>query len=178
MEPQLDIPEPRLQSLYKYWYSKMHGDDLPARMDIDPLEMKPWLGNLMLIQFHGGVADYQIRVDGTNLEHYYGTGRTGGGIEKLTSEDERRLLLEQYAAVLHDKCPAYYEADFTNSDGVYSRQAKLILPLSADKERVDMVLVGIYFRLDGMPLNRPRFILSRYNRARIPLPARHPQRDV
>lgn len=146
MEPPFDIPEPRLRSLYAYWHSKMHGDALPARTDIDPLEMKQWLGNLMLIEFHGDVSDYQIRLDGTNLEHYYGTRRTGFGVEKLTNEDERRLLMEQYSAVLDAKQPAYYEADFTNSDGVYSRQAKLILPLSADKERVDMVLVGIYFR--------------------------------
>jgi len=100
--------------------------------------MKPWLGNLMLIEFHGDVADCQPRLDGTNLEHYYGSGRTGSGIEKLTNDDERKLLLEQYAAVLDRKRPAYYEADFTNSDGVYSRQAKLILPFLADKERVDM----------------------------------------
>lgn len=141
-----EIPEPRLRSLYSYWHSKMHGESLPGRSDIDPLEMKPWLGNLMLIEFHGDVSSYQIRLDGTNLEHYYGTRRTGFGVEKLTSEDERELLMSQYGTVLDEKRPAYYEAEFTNSDGVFSRQAKLILPLSADKERVDMVLVGIYFR--------------------------------
>jgi hypothetical protein len=145
-EHPFDIPEPRLRSLYDYWHSKMHGSDLPGRTDIDPLEMKQWLGNLMLIEFHGDVSNYQIRLDGTNLEHYYGTRRTGFGVEKLTSDEERRLLMEQYSAVLDAKRPAYYEAEFTNSDGVYSRQAKLILPLSADKEKVDMVLVGIYFR--------------------------------
>ena len=145
-EQPFDIPEPRLRSLYDYWHSKMHGSALPGRTDIDPLEMKQWLGNLMLIEFHGDVSSYQIRLDGTNLEHYYGTRRTGFGVEKLTSEEERHLLMEQYSAVLDAKRPAYYEAEFTNRDGVYSRQAKLILPLSADKERVDMVLVGIYFR--------------------------------
>ncbi len=145
-ESNLNIADPRLQSLFDYWRSKFHDGRLPARSDIDPLEMKPWLGNLMLIEFHGKVEDYQIRLDGTNLEHYYGTRRTGFGVEKLTDEEERKLLLDQYAAVLDGKQPAYYEADFTNSDGVYSRQAKLILPLSADKETIDMVLVGIYFR--------------------------------
>ncbi|WP_374383665.1 PAS domain-containing protein [Dongia sp.] len=145
-EPPFDISEPRLRTLYEYWHSKVHDGRLPARADIDPLEMKDWLGNLMLIEFHGDVYNYQIRLDGTNLEHYYGTRRTGHGVESLTDEDERRLLMDQYAAVLEGKCPAYYEADFTNSDGVFARQTKLILPLSADKEHVDMVLVGIYFR--------------------------------
>ena len=149
--PPFDIHEPRLRSLYGYWQAKKHGDDLPARADIDPLEMKEWLGNLMLIEFHGDVSDYQIRLDGTNLEHYYGAPRTGGGVETLTSMEERKLLLTQYKTVLDEKCPAYYEAEFTNSDGVFSRQAKLILPLSADKQRVDMVLVGIYFRAMDQP---------------------------
>ncbi|MBL8710183.1 MAG: PAS domain-containing protein [Rhodospirillaceae bacterium] len=143
------IADPRLKSLYGYWSDKKGARPLPGRADIDPLEMKDWLGNLMLIEFPGDITTYRIRLDGTNLEHYYGSRRTGRGIETLTSEEERDLILEQYRPVIERKSPAYIESEFINSDGVFSRQAKLILPLSSDGERVDMVLVGIYFRSES-----------------------------
>ncbi len=143
------ISDPRLKSLYGYWSDKKGARVLPARQDIDPLEMKDWLGNLMLIEFPGDITTYRIRLDGTNLEHYYGSRRTGRGIETLTSEEERDLILEQYRPVIEKKRPAYIESEFINSDGVFSRQAKLILPLSSDGTRVHMVLVGIYFRSEA-----------------------------
>lgn len=143
------ISDPRLKSLYGYWSDKKGVRGLPGRQDIDPLEMKDWLGNLMLIEFPGDITTYRIRLDGTNLEHYYGSRRTGRGIETLTSEEERDLIMEQYRPVIEEKQPAYIESDFINSDGVFSRQAKLILPLSTDGDRVDMVLVGIYFRSEA-----------------------------
>lgn len=143
------ISDPRLKSLYGYWSDKKGARGLPGRKDIDPLEMKDWLGNLMLIEFPGDITTYRIRLDGTNLEHYYGSRRTGRGIETLTSEEERDLIMEQYRPVIDEKQPAYIESDFINSDGVFSRQAKLILPLSSDGDRVDMVLVGIYFRSEA-----------------------------
>jgi hypothetical protein len=143
------ITDPRLMSLYGYWSDKKGARPLPGRKDIDPLEMKDWLGNLMLVEFPGDITSYRIRLDGTNLEHYYGSARTGRGIETLTSEEERELILEQYRPVVESKRPRYIESDFINSDGVFSRQAKLILPLSNDGDRVDMVLVGIYFRSEA-----------------------------
>jgi hypothetical protein len=143
------ISDPRLKSLYGYWSDKKGARSLPARRDIDPLEMKDWLGNLMLIEFPGDITTYRIRLDGTNLEHYYGSRRTGRGIETMTSEEERELVLDHYRPVLEKGRPAYIESEFVNSDGVFSRQAKLILPLSSDGDRVDMVLVGIYFRSEA-----------------------------
>ena len=122
---------------------------MPARHDIDPLEMGDWLGNLMLIEFFDTPENYRVRLEGTNIEHFYGKGRTGKGIEALTSPAEKALLLAQYRPVLADRRPCYYESDFTNSDGVFSRQMKLLLPLSDDGQNVNMVLVGIYFRQLG-----------------------------
>ncbi len=140
------IPDERLRGLYEYWRRKAGQRAMPARRDIDPLEMREWLGNLVLIEFFGSVEKYRIRLDGTNITEYYGVERTGKGIEALTSPEERALLLSQYEPVLRDKRPAYCEAEFVNSDGVNARQMKLLLPLSDDGEHVNMVLGGIYFR--------------------------------
>ena len=119
---------------------------MPARADIDPIEMREWLGNLVLIEFFGDVRRFRIRVDGTNIAEAGGRGRSGAGIEALTSEAERDMLFGQYGLVLDEKRPAFFETEFTNSDGRFLRESKLLLPLSHDGENVNMVLAGIYYR--------------------------------
>jgi hypothetical protein len=137
---------PKLGRLYGYWSGKRDGRAMPARADIDPLEMGEWLGNLLLVEFFGSLERYRIRVDGTNLIAFAGGDRTGKGSESLTSEDERRLVLGQYRPVFEQGMTAYFETDFTNSEGRFLREQKLLLPLGADGASVNMVLAGIYYQ--------------------------------
>jgi hypothetical protein len=116
------------------------------RVNLESVSLGRWRRNLMLIRFYGDVTTYEVEWEGAGLRQYYGSGRAGHGVETLTATKERDLLIEQYGAVLASRRPAYFESAFTNSDGVFARQTKLILPLSPDHQRVDRVLVGIYFR--------------------------------
>lgn len=142
----LQIRNPRLARLYAYWQARRGERLMPSRGDIDPIEMKEWLGNLVLIEFlGGGVENFRIRVDGTNIAEYSGSDRTGTGAERITSAQERRVLFVQYGAVLDQRRPAYHETEFTNSEGRFMREEKLLLPLSADGDTVNMVLAGIYY---------------------------------
>jgi hypothetical protein len=140
-----NLRDQRLVSLFNYWQGKAGDRSMPAYRDIDPLEMKAWLGNLVLIEFDGSLFNYRIRLEGTNIEQFYGDRRTGHGVEVVTSAGERDLLFRQYRPVFEGCRPAYYEAAFENSYGIYSHQAKLLLPLSDDNQVVNMVLAAIYF---------------------------------
>jgi hypothetical protein len=160
LDPIPTHPEPRLWSLYQLW-RRRGVNRLPAARDFDSAELARWRSNLMLIRFKGSVTDYEIEWEGPGLQHYYGTPRAGSGVETLTASRERDLLIEQYGAVLTTGRPAYFDSAFTNSNGVFAHQTKLILPLSAEPDlperrrtnrgRIDgrqlhRVLVGLYFR--------------------------------
>jgi hypothetical protein len=143
------IRDPRLLGLFQYWLGKCRGRVMPARRDIDPIEMRPWLGNLLLVDFPPDPMQYRIRLDGVNLVQFYSSSREGKGVEAMTSEEERRIVLPQYITVLENRQPAYYETQFVTSEGVVTSQRKLLLPLSEDGQRVNMILGGIYFdRID------------------------------
>ena len=137
---------PRLARLHDYWIGKCAGRPLPSRADIDPLEMREWLGNLLLAEFFGGIENYRVRLDGSNLIGTGGKDRTGKGSEVLTSDEERKLVISQYKPVLDTAQPAYFETQFLNSEGRFLREQKLLLPLSNDGSVVNMVLAGIYYR--------------------------------
>jgi hypothetical protein len=139
------IRDARLLGLFFYWHGKCQGRVMPARRDIDPIEMRRWLGNLLLVDFPPDPMQYRIRLDGVNLVQFYSNSREGKGVEALTSEEERRIVLPQYMTVLEKKQPAYYESEFVTSEGIVTSQRKLLLPLSEDGARVNMVLGGIYF---------------------------------
>ena len=143
------IRDSRLLGLFHYWHGKCQGRVMPARRDIDPIEMRQWLGNLLLVDFPPDPLQYRIRLDGVNLVQFYNSSREGKGVEVITSEEERRIVLPQYMTVLENKQPAYYESEFVTSEGIVTSQRKLLLPLSEDAVRVNMVLGGIYFdRMD------------------------------
>src|SRR5215510_3389422 len=105
----VEIPDARLLGLFHYWRDKLNGRVMPARRDIDPIEMKPWLGNLMLVEFPPDPMQYRVRLDGVNIQQFYGSSREGRGVEAMTSEEERRIVLPQYLIVLERKQPAYFE---------------------------------------------------------------------
>ncbi|HVJ31477.1 MAG TPA: PAS domain-containing protein [Terriglobia bacterium] len=140
-----NLRDERLLRLYGYWRDKAAGRRMPSYRDIDALDMKAWLGNLVLVEFTDSLFNYRVRLEGTHIEDYYGDRRTGHGVELVTSAQERELLVRQYRPVYEDGRPAYYEAAFENSYGIFSHQAKLLLPLSPDGQRVNMILAGIYF---------------------------------
>jgi hypothetical protein len=88
---------------------------------------------------------YRVRLDGVNIQQFYGNSREGRGVEAMSSEQERRIVLPQYLLVLEHKRPAYFEAELVTSEGIPTSQRKLLLPLSDDGERVNIVLAGLYF---------------------------------
>ena len=142
-----EIRDARLRRLYAYWRAKAGARPMPARKDFDPLEMKEWLGNLMLIEFPTGkFIEFRYRLEGTNIEQFYDARRTGRGVEAMTAESERKSVLPQWEIVFDQGRPAYYEADILSSEGKLARQIKLLLPLSEDGEHVNMILGAIYFR--------------------------------
>jgi hypothetical protein len=142
-----DIRDLRLKALFAYWKGKAGARRMPARKDLDPIEMKGWLGNLMLLDFPTGrFIEFRYRLEGTNIEAFYDARRTGHGVEIMTAESERKSVLPQWEAVFEQGRPAYYESDILSSEGKLARQIKLLLPLSEDGEHVNMILGAIYFR--------------------------------
>lgn len=143
--PLASMPLPRtgeLADLHAYWAARRRDGRLPSRADIDPLEMRRWLGNLMLLDVLDGGADFRYRLYGTVLRVYFEaelTGRTVRGSEARIG----RVPFEEYAACIQTAEPLFVSAG-TPPGKPFLQLEKLILPLAADGGTVDMMLVGIY----------------------------------
>ncbi|PJI44397.1 PAS domain-containing protein [Ferrovibrio sp.] len=156
--PQLTLDT--LRALYNYWAGKRNGRALPDRADIDPIEMKAWLGNLMLVERIDG-NDYLYRLYGSTFVNQFKVDMTGKRVNGLP-EKQAELLRSEYDAVVHSGIPMSrrYTAtfDYTSRDKRSTWQVersweRLALPLTAGGPDVKMLLVAA-FPLEPAPEDR------------------------
>ena len=132
----------RTAALYRYWEGKKRGRLLPARADIDPADMKPWLSGLVLVDVGpGGCQDMVYRVVGTLVCLHRGYDPTGRPVQEGLYGNLRDEVLENYRIAVEER--AYvFDFDSTPSRSGLSREiGTLFLPLSTDGEHVDKVLI-------------------------------------
>ncbi|MCW0233374.1 MAG: PAS domain-containing protein [Ferrovibrio sp.] len=156
--PQLTLET--LRALYAYWAGKRAGRALPDRADIDPIEMKPWLGNLMLVERKED-GDYLYRLYGSTFVNQFKVDMTGKRVNELPAQ-QADLLRSEYDAVVHSGIPMSrrYTAtfDYTSRDKRSTWQVersweRLALPLTAGGPEVKMLLVAA-FPLEPAPEDR------------------------
>ena len=146
-----EITDPKLIALYDYWDGKRRDRPFPARADLDPLEMKPWLGNLLLI--HRSADRYQYRLYGTQFVAQFGVELTGHSVDELP-DDHARMLRDEYAAVCREGLPRarrytamfdLFAANVRQPGQTRMTWERLVLPLSLDApDQVGLLLVGAY----------------------------------
>src|SRR5262245_2454510 len=91
-----DLSDPRLSALYDYWEGKRAGRAMPTRADIDPLEMRAWLGNLLLIDVCGE-GRFTYRLYGTGFVQSFGRDMTGRSVDELPAEQQERVRADYQA---------------------------------------------------------------------------------
>jgi hypothetical protein len=151
-----DLRDPRLRSLYEYWLRKRGPRPMPSRADLDPLEMREWLGNLLLIDV-GEDGSFVYRLYGTKFVESFGVDMTGRPVDELPVEQRDRVRAD-YETVCTTCQPRgrLYTSVFelphpgrpASAPGARDQQVvtweRLVLPLSDGGERVAILLVGAY----------------------------------
>ena len=145
----LVLRHPKLLSLYAFWLEQCAGAPLPLAASLNPAELRPWLGNLLIMDVVRG-ADFVYSYYGQSFADAFGQDRVGQSIARLP-EPQGDILRAEYDKVRTGAKPVarVYSADF---DGVPSTWERLVLPLSEDGATVSKLLVGAY------KLDRPNLV--------------------
>ena len=138
----LTIVNPKLQRLYDYWSDKRAGRRCPARADLDPIEMRDVLGDLMLVDvLDGEPPRFRIRLHGCNLFQHQGGELTGKMLDELPATERRELVTRTFIEVATAGEPVQRDRKIL-LDGRWARYEAVLLPLSSDGAKVNMLLVG------------------------------------
>ena len=152
-----DAPEPRspvLLELLRYWQSKSRGGLLPARADLDPLELRALLPNIYLIDvLSGEAADtwrFRIRLLGERHVDVYGPGLVGKVIDDIFPPAVAAEFNRLYAAVVRRRMPVINHGkvswlrnkEFLEYEGLHA-------PLAGDGRNIDCIFgAGTFVGMD------------------------------
>jgi hypothetical protein len=144
--PDLNIQSSTLQRVYLDWQNRRNGDSLPARKSFDILDFKYILGNLNLIDVLQDPLRFRYRVHGTNCVMLLGYDMTGKLVEDYPDPAYRRRVSANFAGVVASRAPRCDLGQREIVDRRLIHFEALILPLAADGETVDMLMVALSLR--------------------------------
>jgi len=150
--PQALYSHATLGALFRYWEKKRGSRPMPARRDIDPIEMdRRVLPHLMLCEVseHGSLI--RFRLVGTSLARRWGLDPTGKTLSDLPPADYFDFLGALIRRSYAEEAPVYGESRFRW--GTKQRELDalhLLLPLSTSGTGPGIVLVGTAYSSDDV----------------------------
>lgn len=136
---------PRLQRLYEYWRSKFRNGYLPARKDIDPIEIPDLLSGMILIDVEGKRPDrhYRFRLLGSEFVDAVGENLTGKRLDEIGSPGSTDPIISGYEEAVIKKSPHFWESFIHVEGRKHVRYRRLVCPLASDGITVD-TLAGVF----------------------------------
>ena len=137
-----------LGALLGYWDALRAGRPIPARSDVDPIDLKRHLPRLILAEVLYEPLRFRLRIVGAELEDKLGRQMTG-----TILTDEMPMFFKPYAACANGvrATREFLSFDFGGGEpaGTFER---ILLPLSEDGETVSGILgEAIYTNLATDP---------------------------
>jgi hypothetical protein len=130
------------KALYAYWLAICRGRQMPARADLDPLDLPPrLLPCLCLVDVVPDARRYVYRLVGTADVEMRGNDPTGKSVAEACFAPSPENALGCYDTVVSTKAPLLDPEPFMAPNGRYVTEETLFLPLSSDGINVNMVLV-------------------------------------
>lgn len=137
-----DITTPQLLKLYEWWRAHHANGKLPSRRQIDPVDLKFLLGNLMIVAVARDPLRFHFRLIGTDLVAHMKRDWSGKPLATYPDAEFREHLQKTYEEVVRSGQPVANTRRLL-VDGRYYRYDGLVLPLASDGETIDCLLIGI-----------------------------------
>ena len=138
-----EIGHPALRDLHRHWEARRGERAMPARADMDPVELpRKLLPNLFLVAVEENPRRFRYRLVGTELTAVMGRELTGRYIDEMPFLF-RKLALPAYAEVMERAAPTYRKIDAVEALWRI-RYERLLLPLSDRGLRIDTILGAIF----------------------------------
>ncbi|HLT77666.1 MAG TPA: PAS domain-containing protein [Ferrovibrio sp.] len=145
----LDDATAILRSGYDYWERKRAGRPMPARRDIDPLEITALLPHVVLLDvLHDsdfGPLDFRYRVMGTAVEAKLSQRYTGLRMSEIAHQRPPGRLWSNFETVVRTGQPLVTQVPYIGPHKDFLAAQDLITPLSSDGSRVDMLFNFVDF---------------------------------
>lgn len=145
-----------LNAVVDYWRAKRGARAMPAREDIDPLDLRQLLPNLYLLDVLGP-SRYRYRLIGTMIAARLKSDATGRDVDESLFGENAPAIVAMYDHVANHKTPVVNNARLFWTEVNWLNYTSVILPLSKDGANVNMILGAMDFWLSERPPLLPAF---------------------
>ena len=139
------IPHAHLRDLYAYWAARVVDGRPPPRSAIDPVDLKVFLPNLLILEQvpAGARHRYRYRLSGTAITRIVGRELTGLSLQDALPDPYLSYVVSIHDLVVNQQRPVYSETLYHDlGNFVNGMTYRLALPLCAEPPRGPMVLVS------------------------------------
>jgi hypothetical protein len=138
------ITDATLRRVFDYWRAKIRDGRLPARMDIDPLDLPFVMGNMILVDVERDPWRFRYRLAGSKVTNRLGFDPTGKYVDEHPDPNHRQSIQAVYTEVAATGLPqAYARNQFV--DNRLRRYDVLVVPLSGEAGQVTMIMAVMKF---------------------------------
>ncbi len=141
------IDHPGIRDFYALWRALRRGRLVPSRADFDPVAIRAYLPNVFMIDVEDGGARFRYRLCGTAVAEVYGDF-TGRYVDEFVSPDFRDTAIARLRDVALRFHVHYLVQALTWQDRPYIRYRRLLMPLSDDQRRANILLGIVYSESD------------------------------
>jgi hypothetical protein len=142
-EQPLQLAHATLKRLHAYWLEKKGERIAPPRSAIKPDEVVDLLPDISIVEVVGDPPRFRSRLVGTRIVAAFGRESTGRFLDEVDYADIKPEVFERLNAAVAERRPNVRRSAFTTADGRRLEYESVILPLSADGEAIDMLLIGV-----------------------------------
>jgi len=145
------IPRGLLEQLQAYWDRKRAGRDLPARADIDPIDIPRLLPHIVMIDVHydadARLADFSYRLWGEHVIEHNKRSLVGRRFADLVRDDPRqRRWLDHYTRAVLERRPVFDTATYRTVTDTLKTMDLAVFPLAPEGGRIEALLGGVVYR--------------------------------
>lgn len=141
---------PVLLQGYDYWDSKRGGRAMPARADLDPIEMKAFLPHIVLTDvLHNSAPDlpldFRYRLMGTAVDGHMSRRFTGLRLSELPAQRQGSQMWLNFSEVVAERRPRFHRVPYVGPHKDFLSLIDLVLPLADDGNNVTMLISLVDF---------------------------------
>jgi hypothetical protein len=165
MEARLSGCHVEIQALVAYWRGKAGARRMPARKDIDPAELTPFLSRLGIVEVVPDARRFIYRLVGTEDAAVRGHDPTGKSVTDGFFGPYAEFSMGHYEYAARYGELYCFSGPFQASDGIAEDEDIIFLPLSDDGETVNMILY-FYHSYKFNPRVEHSSVLLRYTQSK------------
>lgn len=128
---------------FSYWNSKAQGGSIPARRDIDPLDIPSLLPQVVLLDIARDPWNFRFRLIGTNVAYHLSQDWTGSWFREIGHMAPPSRIFNNCMEVATSGEPMRSQTPYVGPHMNFISAEDIILPLADDGRTVNMLLVFV-----------------------------------